>query len=539
MALHLSYPDTQSSAMPKIAVLGVGGAGGNAINNMIASGLENVDFYAANTDAQALASSNAEQTFQLGSECTKGLGAGSDANKGADAAEESLHHLTQGLGEYNMVFVTAGMGGGTGTGATPLITERLRELGILTVAVVTKPFDFEGTRRSELAVEGIKALKTKVDAMIVVPNQNLFRISDEKTSVNDAFRIVDRVLYASVRSITDLIMRPGLVNLDFADVKTMIENSGEALLGIGEAKGDNRALEAADAAVHNPLLDHNSIKGTKGLIINISGGEDLTLHEVDSAASRIYSQIGNDANVIFGTSLEPELDGRVRVSIVATGIDSCTIAQTDKHPTATAKTWSKPVFHTPNKQQLSQGIAHKAVAPMSATREKPLEPVIALQANGAPESDIITRYAEEETFTQHPLDSLKQRQHSKPSWNSNSQYLDESAEDSDYRDWSHAEFANMPQPEVDPDPYWTEYAAENINVASPAYDQEQPTIDDFDPYKELATQQHTYQNEEKAHEENSSAPPRPVYPFHAKQNNQRSVDEHLVAIPAFLRRQVN
>ncbi len=307
---------------PKITVFGIGGAGGNAVNNMINMGLEGVDFVVANTDAQALAYSKAEQKVQLGAKLTQGLGAGARPEVGRAAAEETLDMIREHLRGCHMVFITAGMGGGTGTGAAPIIAQTAREEGILTVGVVTKPFQFEGSRRMILAEQGINELEQFVDTLIIIPNQNLFRIANEHTTFADAFAMADEVLHSGVRGITDLMVLPGLVNLDFADVRTVMSEMGKAMMGTGEAEGENRALEAAEAAISNPLLDEVSMKGANGVLINITGGMDLTLFEVDEAANRIRGEVNPEANILVGSALNPELDGKMRVSVVATGIES-------------------------------------------------------------------------------------------------------------------------------------------------------------------------------------------------------------------------
>ncbi|MBX3505732.1 MAG: cell division protein FtsZ [Parvibaculum sp.] len=321
MSIKLSVPQTQE-LKPRITVFGVGGAGGNAVNNMIEAGLEGVDFVVANTDAQALALSSAERRIQLGESITEGLGAGSRPEVGCAAAEEALHEIVEHLQGAHMVFITAGMGGGTGTGAAPVIARAAREHGILTVGVVTKPFQFEGSRRMRLAEEGIRDLQQYVDTLIIIPNQNLFRVANENTTFADAFGMADQVLHSGVAGITDLMMKPGLINLDFADVRTVMNEMGKAMMGTGEASGDNRAIEAAEAAISNPLLDEVSMKGAKGVLINITGGMDLTLYEVDEAANRIRSEVDPDANIIVGSTFDTSLDGRMRVSVVATGIEA-------------------------------------------------------------------------------------------------------------------------------------------------------------------------------------------------------------------------
>jgi len=307
---------------PQITVFGVGGAGGNAVNNMINMGLEGVGFVVANTDAQALAYSRAEQKIQLGVALTQGLGAGARPEVGRAAAEETIDMIREHLQGSHMAFITAGMGGGTGTGAAPIIAKTAREEGILTVGVVTKPFQFEGNRRMVLADQGIRELAQFVDTLIIIPNQNLFRIANERTTFADAFAMADEVLHSGVRGITDLMVLPGLVNLDFADVRTVMSEMGKAMMGTGEAEGENRALEAAEAAISNPLLDEVSMKGANGVLINITGGMDLTLFEVDEAANRIRGEVSPEANILVGSALNPDLDGKIRVSVVATGIES-------------------------------------------------------------------------------------------------------------------------------------------------------------------------------------------------------------------------
>ncbi|MGO4871192.1 MAG: cell division protein FtsZ [Roseiarcus sp.] len=324
MSINLKAPELRE-LKPRIIVCGVGGAGGNAVNNMIVSGLSGVDFVVANTDAQALASSRAERIIQMGLQVTEGLGAGSKPEVGRAAAEEALEEIRDHLAGAHMAFVTAGMGGGTGTGAAPVIARVAREMGILTVGVVTKPFQFEGARRMRLAEGGIEELQKSVDTLIVIPNQNLFRVANEKTTFADAFAMADQVLYSGVACITDLMVKEGLINLDFADVRSIMSEMGKAMMGTGEASGDRRAVMAAEAAIANPLLDETSMKGARGLLISITGGADLTLYEVDEAASRIRQEVDEEANIILGATFDAALDGVVRVSVVATGIDKAAI----------------------------------------------------------------------------------------------------------------------------------------------------------------------------------------------------------------------
>jgi cell division protein FtsZ len=323
MTLNLTIPQTtHTDFSPRITVIGVGGGGTNAVDNMIAANLQGVEFVVANTDAQQLMHSRADRRIQLGPHITQGLGAGAKPEIGKAAAEEAADELYRHLDGAHMVFITAGMGGGTGTGAGPVIARMARERNILTVGVVTKPFGFEGVRRARCADQGIDELQKFVDTLIVIPNQNLFRMANERTTWKDAFKMADQVLYMGVRGVTDLMMAPGLVNLDFADIRTVMAEMGKAMMGTGEADGDNRAIRAAEAAISNPLLEDTSMSGARGLLINITGGDDLTLFEVDQAANRIREEVDEEANIIFGSAIDPELQGRIRVSVVATGIDT-------------------------------------------------------------------------------------------------------------------------------------------------------------------------------------------------------------------------
>ena len=352
---------------PRITVIGVGGAGGNAVNNMIAGKLEGVEFVVANTDAQAIEQSLAEHRIQLGASITHGLGAGARPDIGKVAAEEAVNDIQRYLEGNNMVFIAAGMGGGTGTGAAPVIARTAQEQGILTVGVVTKPFQFEGIHRMKLAEQGILELQKYVDTLIVIPNQNLFRIANERTTFADAFKLADDVLHAGVRGVTDLMVNPGLINLDFADVRTVMEEMGKAMMGTGEASGDNRAIEAAEAAINNPLLDNASIEGARGVLINITGAADMTLHEVDMAASRICKEVDDSANVIFGARLDPSLEGTIRVAVIATGID----ALKEREPVPTEKIYV--LGNTPRRQASSSGSA--SLAPVA--QREPVSVVVA------------------------------------------------------------------------------------------------------------------------------------------------------------------
>jgi cell division protein FtsZ len=321
MALNFVQTEQRNELAPRITVFGVGGAGGNAVNNMIEQSLEGVDFVVANTDAQALQQNRAQGRIQMGVKITEGLGAGARPSVGSAAAEETIEEIIDHLAGAHMCFITAGMGGGTGTGAAPIIAQAARELGVLTVGVVTKPFQFEGAKRMRQAEEGIEALQKVVDTLIIIPNQNLFRLANERTTFTEAFAMADDVLYQGVKGVTDLMVRPGLINLDFADVRAVMDEMGKAMMGTGEATGEDRAVQAAEKAIANPLLDEISLHGARGVLINITGGHDLTLFELDDAANRIREKVDPEANIIVGSTLDPSMEGTIRVSVVATGID--------------------------------------------------------------------------------------------------------------------------------------------------------------------------------------------------------------------------
>ncbi|HVY52745.1 MAG TPA: cell division protein FtsZ [Devosia sp.] len=362
MTINLAIPDIQE-LKPRITVFGVGGAGGNAVNNMIAQGLDGVDFVCANTDAQALALSKSPRIIQLGVSVTEGLGAGSHPEVGRAAAEESFDEINDHLSGSHMVFITAGMGGGTGTGAAPVIARAAREQGILTVGVVTKPFTFEGNRRMRLAEDGIDELHRHVDTLIVIPNQNLFRVANEKTTFADAFKMADQVLFSGVSCITDLMVKEGLINLDFADVRAVMRGMGKAMMGTGEASGDDRARHAAEAAIANPLLDDVSMQGARGLLISITGGPDLTLYEVDEAASRIREEVDPDANIILGATYDAEMTGTIRVAVVATGTDATMVQALEPMKTSSNRA---PLQATTIRRAVEQVSAQPQHAPQPA-----------------------------------------------------------------------------------------------------------------------------------------------------------------------------
>jgi len=376
MSIQLTVPPKRE-LKPRIVVFGVGGAGGNAVNNMVAAGLEGVDFVVANTDAQALSNSSADRRIQIGSKITEGLGAGSNPEVGKAAAEETMAEIVDMLQGSHMAFVTGGMGGGTGTGAAPVIARAAREQGILTVGVVTTPFDFEGGRRMRSAKAGIEELAKEVDTLIIIPNQNLFRIANAQTTFAEAFAMADEVLHSGVAGITDLMIKPGLINLDFADVRTVMNEMGKAMMGTGEAEGDKRAVEAAEAAIANPLLDDVSMQGARGVLINITGGNDMTLYELDEAASRIKQEVDPEANIIIGSTFDEALNGMMRVSVVATGID----AEAAK---LTALDGGRIIQMTPNEDTP----AAEAGQPLAATPELPAAASMEAPAPAAADSDL-------------------------------------------------------------------------------------------------------------------------------------------------------
>ncbi len=371
MTLNLSMPG-QDDLKPRITVFGVGGAGGNAVNNMIDKELDGVDFVVANTDAQALQQAKAENRVQLGIKVTEGLGAGARASVGAAAAEESIEQIVDHLAGAHMCFITAGMGGGTGTGAAPIIAQAARELGVLTVGVVTKPFQFEGAKRMRQAEDGVEALQKVVDTLIIIPNQNLFRLANEKTTFTEAFSLADDVLYQGVKGVTDLMVRPGLINLDFADVRAVMDEMGKAMMGTGEADGEDRAIKAAEAAIANPLLDEISLRGAKGVLINITGGHDLTLFELDEAANRIREEVDPEANIIVGSTLDESMGGMMRVSVVATGIDALDVNTDIPVP---RRSMSKPLTQEARiEEPREEPAAVSAPEPVEAVAEQYEEP---------------------------------------------------------------------------------------------------------------------------------------------------------------------
>jgi len=377
MTLNLTMPGgqtTEHDLRPRITVFGVGGAGGNAVNNMIQKDLEGVEFVVANTDAQALQQNHAPSRIQLGARVTEGLGAGARPQVGASAAEETIEEIVDRLAGAHMCFITAGMGGGTGTGAAPIIAQAARELGILTVGVVTKPFQFEGSKRMRQAEEGVEALQKVVDTLIIIPNQNLFRLANEKTTFTEAFSMADDVLYQGVKGVTDLMVRPGMINLDFADVRSVMDEMGKAMMGTGEAEGEDRAVEAAEKAIANPLLDELSLSGAKGVLINITGGHDLTLFEMDEAANRIRKEVDEDANIIVGSTLDPAMEGIMRVSVVATGIDASSAMDATPMPRRRMATEQGSPVEVPAAAPLAAAAPAPQPEPVAKAPAAPSEP---------------------------------------------------------------------------------------------------------------------------------------------------------------------
>ncbi len=370
--MALTFVENQQQELkPRITVFGVGGAGGNAVNNMIEKQLDGVEFVVANTDAQALQQSNASAKIQMGVKVTEGLGAGARPSVGAAAAEETIESIVDHLAGAHMCFITAGMGGGTGTGAAPIIAQAARELGVLTVGVVTKPFQFEGAKRMQQAEDGVESLQKVVDTLIIIPNQNLFRLANEKTTFTEAFSMADDVLYQGVKGVTDLMVRPGLINLDFADVRAVMDEMGKAMMGTGQAEGEDRAIQAAEKAIANPLLDEISLRGAKGVLINITGGYDLTLFELDEAANRIREEVDAEANIIVGSTLDTAMDGVMRVSVVATGIDAVDVNTEMPVP---RRSMAEPLTYASTAETTQSEEAPEAPAVAAQTSEEPAEP---------------------------------------------------------------------------------------------------------------------------------------------------------------------
>jgi len=531
MTLNLTMPGVED-LKPRITVFGVGGAGGNAVNNMIEKQLDGVDFVVANTDAQALAQSQSQARIQLGVKVTEGLGAGAKAAIGAAAAEESIEQIVDHLAGAHMCFITAGMGGGTGTGAAPIIAQAARELGVLTVGVVTKPFQFEGAKRMRQAEEGVETLQRMVDTLIIIPNQNLFRLANEKTTFTEAFSMADDVLYQGVKGVTDLMVRPGLINLDFADVRAVMDEMGKAMMGTGEADGENRAIQAAEKAIANPLLDEISLRGAKGVLINITGGHDLTLFELDEAANRIREEVDPDANIIVGSTLDTGMEGMMRVSVVATGID------------ATDNTHEMPVprrkLSQPLKQpeEVAQEVEEAPAAPE-------MRPAVA-EAAPAPRAAEPTFFEDLEDQERAPADMFSQR---------------EMAQD----DLPPPAYQPRPEPAMQAEPSPEEFVAPRapragtpspealarlqaaVNRAPRPVEQPAPAAEGERPRFGINSliNRMTGHSEDRAPQQAARAQPRVQPPVQAAEPRQQPVarevdpDQERIEIPAFLRRQAN
>jgi cell division protein FtsZ len=524
MTINLTVPDL-AELKPRITVFGVGGAGGNAVNNMIESRLEGVEFVVANTDAQALAQSAAERRIQMGTALTQGLGAGSQPQIGAAAAEEALPEILDHLAGAHMVFITAGMGGGTGTGAAPVIARAAKEQGILTVGVVTKPFHFEGQRRMLTADRGIDQLTAHVDTLIVIPNQNLFRVANEKTTFAAAFAMADQVLYSGVASITELMTKEGLINLDFADVRAIMSEMGKAMMGTGEATGEKRAIEAAEAAISNPLLDDVSMRGARGLLISITGGPDLTLYEVDEAATRIREEVDPEANIILGATFDDSLEGTMRVSVVATGLalegKSLTRIDDDEQPDAELP--ARPVFGYTGKQPIPVKKPVTQTAPMVA-RAPTVAPAAAV-AVAAPVTQ--KRVAVQQVQLPEPEEF-------------------EEEEAADVRPEPSARQPRMPAIEDFPQPAQRQYAAQQgrIETIASQSSKKRGLLERLASVGLGRKEEHTQQAQREPQMSGRAEPKvQPAQPQTSKPAQAAHIDPTLdddqLEIPAFLRRQAN
>jgi cell division protein FtsZ len=494
MTISLTVPQEENELKPRITVVGVGGAGGNAVNNMIRSNLIGCDFVICNTDAQAMQQSLAERRIQLGVTVTRGLGAGSRPEVGRSAAEEALDEIMASVEGANMVFITAGMGGGTGTGAAPVIARAAREAGILTVGVVTKPFQFEGSKRMKIAEQGIQDLQGYVDTLIIIPNQNLFRVANERTTFVDAFKMADDVLYSGVRGVTDLMVMPGLINLDFADVRAVMSEMGKAMMGTGEAEGDRRAIDAAEAAISNPLLDDVSMKGAKGILINVSGGLDMTLFEFDEAANRIREEVDPEANIIVGSTLDETLTGKMRISVVATGIDAAEVQA--RRPMIQLVTENDRV-----ERRMAEPAAEEPASIVAAVAAAAAEPALAKTEREAA--------AKRDTFVVPPPSEVPG---GKPAY--------------------------IAQPAVAPDPY---AAAAMENGGRPRQRPGRvPSL--FERVKSVARQR-AAEPELSVQQQQAANPARPAQPRLGTVDQADRIlppkEEELLDIPAFLRRQAN
>jgi cell division protein FtsZ len=574
MAINLQAPDIRE-LKPHITVFGVGGAGGNAVNNMIVAGLEGVEFVVANTDAQALMSSKSQRVIQMGLQVTEGLGAGSQPEVGRAAAEEVIDEIRDQLSGSHMAFITAGMGGGTGTGAAPVVARVAREMGILTVGVVTKPFQFEGVRRMRLADAGINELQQSVDTLIVIPNQNLFRVATEKTTFADAFAMADQVLYSGVACITDLMVKEGLINLDFADVRAVMRGMGKAMMGTGEASGEQRAIRAAEAAIANPLLDEVSMRGARGLLISITGGNDLTLYELDEAATRIREEVDGDANIILGATFDESLEGVIRVSVVATGIDqevaAPELASTEKRIAEVAERLraeararvqtqqTVPTFRTASFQPEARAPQPVATAPAVAEvpqpEPQPLPPVQPIHRDDVVLTPTQPRPAA--AYEAHPMAEMAGQEEQLPQ----GAYIPPAAE-------RPVRATRMPRVDELPLPAQNEIRAMRSDV-DPGHDPKRMTLlqrlatvgfGKRDEAAPMPAQMPQVAHDPRAHR---AAEPRPVSPVHAEYAKRpqapqgyrpaqgqldphgrpapapRAAEDDQLEIPAFLRRQAN
>ncbi|PWG17292.1 cell division protein FtsZ [Salibaculum griseiflavum] len=539
MTLNLSMPGHEE-LKPRISVFGVGGAGGNAVNNMIEQQLQGVEFVVANTDAQALQQSRADQKVQMGIKVTEGLGAGARATVGAAAAEESIEQIVDHLAGAHMCFITAGMGGGTGTGAAPIIAQAARELGVLTVGVVTKPFQFEGGKRMRQAEEGVEALQKVVDTLIIIPNQNLFRLANENTTFTEAFAMADDVLYQGVKGVTDLMVRPGLINLDFADVRAVMDEMGKAMMGTGEADGEDRAVQAAEKAIANPLLDEISLEGAKGVLINITGGYDLTLFELDEAANKIREKVDPDANIIVGSTLDTAMEGQMRVSVVATGID------------AAEKTSDIPLPRRSMAAPLTQHVEAEAARPEPAApapQPEPQQPAAAEVAEAAPEPTLFD--SPDETAQEQAEDIFDAPAAA-------------AAAEADLPQPAYQPRAQAPDPQIDADPQGfvapqrpapgtpspetldrLRAAASRANAPKPAASQPDPRAETEEEAKPRLSGLNGLISRMTGHSEEPRERPQPQVTSMPSQqaaepaDSDIDPDEERIEIPAFLRRQAN
>ncbi len=578
---------------PKITVVGVGGAGGNAVNNMIASNLTGVDFVVCNTDAQALVTNLADHKVQLGVALTEGLGAGAKPEVGREAAQESIDDVMQHLEHANMAFITAGMGGGTGTYGASVIAKQCRERGILTVGVVTKPFHFEGTHRMKMAEDGIAEMQSYVDTLIVIPNQNLFRVVNEKTTFNDAFKMADGVLQSAVRSVTDLIVMPGLINLDFADIRSVMQEMGKAVIGSGEATGDRRATEAAEKAISNPLLDDVSMKGAKGVIINVTGGYDMTLFEVDEACNRIRDEIDSNANIIFGSTFDERMEGGMRVSVVATGIDAAVATRSGKTTTSTTtvaqqpqQIAARPAAYQPVAQPVAQPVqqqhrtaaaanyatytpqpaARPVEAPVGDLIEQPMQAPIQYAdlvaqsqtiAQPAPQQVAQAGYHQPTQYVQQPVQQAEARQDVRGARMGNSfippRPVEPTGNYSNYQSQVVVPpMSRMPEPVITEAPARKKSASlferitgqlrsrlqDDDDALAPAPQQAQPEQGTFYPHQQQPQMQQQPQQQEMRAPQRAPVPQNPAQGrLNIDAPSRPAEEENPLDIPAFLRRQ--